>query len=96
MTKIEQKTKRLICSIVFVIYIVALLYITVFRFGVHYEDRQLNLTPFRELARVYRDAATGRFLRLFLGNIGWFMPLGFLLPICIKQQAGDAVLTSSA
>ncbi|MCL2785498.1 MAG: VanZ family protein [Propionibacteriaceae bacterium] len=72
--------------VVFVLYISALLYLTIIRPGVFYESRQLNLTVFSGLITLFRSAKTWAFLRLFLGNIGWFVPLGFLLPMRVKKR----------
>ena len=80
------KKQRVICLIIFVIYILIVLYITVFRFGFYYDERRLNLTLFTDLIKVFRNSGAGEFIRLFLGNIGWFVPFGFLLPMLIKRK----------
>ena len=72
---------------VFSLYMLALLYITVVRPGIYYSERQLNLALFTSLIDTYRNAALGDFLWLFLGNIGWFVPFGFLLPMLRERKS---------
>ena len=80
------KQKR-ICIIVFSIYILIVLKLTIFRFNFHYEERQLNLTLFTALINIYRCMGIGEFMLQFFGNIGWFIPLGFLWPIIVKRRS---------
>ncbi|MCL1819336.1 MAG: VanZ family protein [Oscillospiraceae bacterium] len=84
--------KKLICLIIFMTYISIVLKLTVFRFGFLYDKRQLNATIFIDLINVYRNVGTGVFLRLFLGNIGWFVPFGFFLPVLLKKERFSAVI----
>jgi glycopeptide antibiotics resistance protein len=42
---------------------------------------------FIDLINIYRNIGTGAFFRLFLGNIGWFIPFGFLLPMLLKRKS---------
>ena len=79
--------RRVICIIVFFFYILIVLYLTIFRFDFYYDERQLNLTLFTDLIKVFRNVGTGEFLRLFAGNIGWFVPFGFLLPMLFKRKS---------
>ena len=80
------KKQRAVCLAVFAIYLLVLLNLTIFRFDFYYEERQLNLTLFTGLIRIFQRRGIGEFLRLFLGNIGWFVPLGFLLPLLSKRK----------
>ena len=84
--KLSLKNQRTICLMLFVIYVLFVLRLTVFRFGV-YSERQLNLTLFTDLINVYRYSGIARFMWLFLGNIGWFIPFGFLLPMLLKKSS---------
>ena len=84
--------KKAICLIVFSIYILVLLYITIFRFDFFYEERQLNLTLFVNLITIYRNEGVGRFVWLLVGNIAWFVPFGFLLPILSTRKNLFAVV----
>ena len=72
--------------ILFSIYLLVVLYITVFRFGVHYTERRINLTIFRDLINVYNKNGIGQFLWLLIGNIAWFVPFGFFLPVILKSN----------
>jgi len=82
-----MKKQRVICLRVFSFYILIVLYVTIFRFNFYYDERQLNLTLFIDLIRIFKNAGVGEFLRLFLGNIGWFIPFGFLLPMLSKKKS---------
>ena len=81
-----MEKKKTIFIVLFTVYICVVLYLTIIRFGFRYDDRQLNLIPFIKLINIYRNMGIGEFLRLFLGNIGWFFPFGFLLPIIMKKK----------
>jgi len=84
--KISLKTQKAICLIIFVIYILIVLRLTIFRSGV-YNERQLNLSLFTDLINTYKYSGITRFLWLFLGNIVWFIPFGFLLPMLLKNSS---------
>jgi len=60
--------------------------ITVIRIGVRYTERQINLSLFSDFINVYHDGGIGLFIWLFVGNILWFVPFGFLLPIQMKKK----------
>ena len=78
-----QRKHRIAYLIAFSLYILAVLYLTVFRFDARYDERRLNLSLFVDLANVYRNVGAVPFTRLFLGNIGWFVPFGFLFPVLL-------------
>lgn len=82
-----MKKKEIICLFTFAIYIFFVLYTTIFRFSFYYSERQVNLKLFTDLINVLRNVGIGEFSRLFLGNIGWFVPFGFLLPIILKRKS---------
>ena len=71
-------------AIVFAVYIAVILKLTLFR-SATLPEREINLSLFTELAAVLKEKGLPPFLRLFLGNIGWFIPLGFLLPAANKK-----------
>ena len=83
----NDKKIKTICFIVFSAYILIVLRLTIFRSGALFEERQLNLAVFSDLIHVYRNVGVRRFLWLFFGNIGWFVPFGFLLPILLKKES---------
>jgi glycopeptide antibiotics resistance protein len=39
------------------------------------------------LIKVYKNVGLMEFLRLFLGNIGGFIPFGFLMPMLLKKKS---------
>ncbi len=81
----ELMTMKKIYFIIFVLYILIVLRLTVFR-PTTYDEHKLNLSLFTELIKVYQTNTLWQFLRLFLGNIGWFVPFGFLAPMLMKQK----------
>ena len=72
---------RIFAFIVFVIYFAILLRLAVFRDGFCtdkiWQIGKYNLVPFLDYANVYKSGGIKSFSRLFLGNLGWFFPLGF-------------------
>jgi len=91
----NDKRVKIICLLAFLVYILIVLRLTVFRFNV-FNERQLNLTIFADLIDVYRNVGIARFLWLFFGNIGWFVPFGFLLPILLKRESFLKVIVMGA
>ena len=87
----HKKQIRLLCRILFVLYIAGLVYFLFFaemldRTGI---ERSYNLIPFREIRRfiVYADllGPVAVISNLF-GNIAIFMPFGFLVPILGRKK----------
>ena len=68
----------------FTIYILILLKLTLFR-QTTLENYEINFTLFIDLINVYKNSGLCQFIRLFLGNIVWFVPLGFMLPKMLKK-----------
>lgn len=91
MTKDQQ---RLFYFSVFLIYLAIVLRLTVFRFDSVQEERLINLTLFADLINIYQDYGINLFLYLFLGNIAWFLPFGFLLPIILHKESFKIVIIS--
>ena len=79
------KNNKKFWLVLFVIYMLVVLKLTVFRSNTDYYERQLNLSIFTELIYTYKYLGRRQFVRLFFGNIGWFVPFGFLLPILLKR-----------
>ena len=83
-----SKNQKIICLVIFTVYILIVLNLTVFRFGFQFDERQLNLTLFADLINIYNNVGMSyQFLRLFLGNILWFVPFGFLLPMLLTRAS---------
>ena len=70
-------------KVLFLIYIVILFRITVFRSGFSLnrlmQNGNLNLTLFQEYIPLMRQGQWFRFIYLFVGNIIWFVPFGSFL-----------------
>ncbi len=75
-----KKIHKTVLNILFLLYLLILLRITVFRsgFGLTHllQNGKLNLTLFREYLPMIRNGRWGRFVYLFVGNIIWFIPFG--------------------
>ena len=89
----HKKQIRLLCRILFVLYIAGLVYFLFFaemldRTGIE-RSYHYNLSPFREIRRfiVYADllGPVAVISNLF-GNIAIFMPFGFLVPILGRKK----------
>ena len=91
--KMSEKKHKVVCAIVFVIYLLVVLNITVVRIGVRYTERQMNLSLFSDFVNIYRDGGISLLIWLFVGNILWFVPFGFLLPIQFKRKSLVKVTT---
>lgn len=87
MSAMISDKKKIVCLILFIVYISAVLKLTIFRFEVNYGEPQINLTLFSDLIKVYKNVGLKEFLRLFLGNIGWFIPFGFLMPMLLRNKS---------
>ena len=86
--------KKIALLALFALYIGVVLCLTVFRFQTHYATRQLNLRLGIALIEAYKNEGFWPFMRLFAGNIGWFVPFGFLLPMIWKRGCFWAVALS--
>ncbi|MDP4153635.1 MAG: VanZ family protein [Bacillota bacterium] len=88
--------KKNICIFIFVVWLIALLKITVFRSNFSIErlfvNGKINYIPFKVLFEAFKKNGLGYFLYLFLGNIIWFMPLGFLASILTKWSGWKIIL----
>ena len=83
---VSQRVKKIALWLIFLIYILIILRLTIFRLT-PLDQRQLNLTLFTDLINIYRYTGLMPFIRVFLGNIAWFIPFGFLLPMLIKRNS---------
>ena len=77
--------KSLPIYFIFAIYILVVLKLTIFR-ETTLDERSMNLTLFKDLINVYKTRTTWQFVRLFVGNIVWFVPWGFLIPMICKNN----------
>ena len=83
-------------SFFFVLYLIAVLRITVFRsdFGTHplFADGRINLTLFRDYIPLAMGGHWQLFLYLFVGNVIWFVPFGMYLKYVGKPRRGFQIL----
>ena len=79
-----EKRKKIIGWVIAIVYMAVLLRITVFRsdFLKHdlFTNGCLHYLPLDNYMQMLRDREYFVFLYLFVGNIIWFIPFGFLLP----------------
>lgn len=80
-----KKTSKRIVFAVFMVYIIILLRLAVFRddflsYGL-FRHGAINFVPLTAYIQLFRAHAYFFMIIQFAGNIGWFVPLGFLLPL---------------
>ncbi len=90
-----KKTIKWLMNVVFLVYLLMLLRMTVFRNGFVdsdvFSNGSLNLVPFSDLIRIANNDM-GVFIYLALGNIVVFMPFGFFIA-WYEKNVGLAVVT---
>ena len=90
-----KKTIKWLMNVVFLVYLLMLLRMTVFRNGFVdsdvFSNGPLNLVPFSDLIRIANNDM-GVFIYLALGNIVVFMPFGFFIA-WYEKNVGLAVVT---
>lgn len=77
----KQFLKRGLLWLVFTVYLLTVLKMTVIRDGFfpeHFFTGSLNLLPFAEYLRLWRAGDRFSFLYYLVGNIAWFVPFGLL------------------
>ena len=77
----EKNKKRILLRIVFTVYLLILFRITVFRSNSYPTDYAVNLSLFTDLVATYHENGIWMVIYLVIGNIVWFVPFGFLLPM---------------
>lgn len=90
--------KKPIWSILFAVYLLILLRITVFRSGWYQNDffsGTFVLIPFQTIFSYLTSGQIGYFLYLFVGNLIWFVPFGFFLRFT-GMKAWKAILLTAA
>lgn len=92
-----KKLKSICLSILFLVYMVTLFRITVFRSGFslsHFmQNGTINLTLFQDYIPLIQLGRWFRFLYLFVGNIIWFVPFGgALFAFRQKKRIWEAAL----
>ena len=77
----NKRNKRTWVIILLAVYLLILLRITVFRSNSYPIEMSVNLSLFTDLVATYRENGIWMVLYLVVGNIAWFVPFGFLLPM---------------
>src|ERR1035437_2956825 len=79
-----------IIILLFAFYMIFLFQITVLRIGfpIKTVGTYINFIPFLKYYKMYSVEKIGTFIYLFVGNIIWFVPFGFLLPYIMKKEPG--------
>lgn len=77
--------KSAIKYIVFTVYILVLLKLTIFREST-FDVRKVNLKLFVALFDIYKQQGAWRFIWLFVGNLIWFVPWGMMVPMMKKSN----------
>lgn len=77
----NKRNKRTWLIILLAVYLLILLRITVFRSKSYPIEMSVNLSLFTDLVATYHENGIWMVLYLVVGNIAWFVPFGFLLPM---------------
>ena len=91
---------RIASDILFAVYLAVLLRLTVFRDGFSFDNfmlgGSLNLTFFDNLIDVIRRGGAYYFIRLLLGNIAAFVPMGAYIAFRTKMRIITVILIGAA
>ena len=103
MKQIDRKKVRAVCSVLFVLYIICIVYFLIFSDmfgrGHGYDEMRYNLTPFLEIKRFikYRSYMTTTSVMLNLvGNVLAFVPFGMLIRWVRGKKTGFFTATLAA
>lgn len=88
----NKRNLKKIVVVLFVIYIFAVLWITLI--DRESGNRRANLVPFWELANVIKGVERSFYIGQIFGNLVMLMPLGFMLPIIRKVSLKQMLLIS--
>ena len=80
MKKTNSK-KQIWLIILLTAYLLILFRITVFRSNSYPIEMSVNLSLFTDLVATYHENGIWMVLYLVVGNVAWFVPFGFLLPV---------------
>ena len=76
-----MKKRKILIAIVFVLYLAILFRLTVFRTRSYPIEMSVNLSLFTDLVATYHENGLWMVIYLVVGNVVWFVPFGFLLPL---------------
>ena len=86
----HRRTIRHAAGLFLIAWIVVLLWLTVF--GRSVIDRAAYLIPFTSTISMIQEAPWYEIFYLLVGNIAWFIPIGFLLPLSTRIKPWHAIL----
>ncbi len=89
----EKHNKRTWLFALLIVYLLVLLRLTVFRTKSYPIDFSVNLSLFTDLVATYHENGIWMVLYLVGGNIAWFIPFGFLLPMIWQKLKSYAVIS---
>lgn len=100
MKNIDQKRKdritRIAVPILFAVYMIVLLRLTVFRPGFLTNplmSGEINSTFFQNYVRMYGNGARFSIIYLFVGNIVWFIPWGAFMKAYLGKSASFSIIS---
>lgn len=88
MRKIKHRPETIILLILFIIYLIVLFKITIFR-GSTTDVRNINLVPFTTISKYFRSISRGNIIigiSNLLGNLIIFLPLGYISPLVFYKM----------
>ena len=88
----EKNRKRTWLIILLAVYLLILFRITIFRSHTYPTDYAVNLSLFTDLVATYHENGIWMVIYLVVGNIVWFVPFGFLLPLIWERLKSYAVI----
>lgn len=86
----SRRQIRQAAGLFLIAWILVLLWLTVL--GRPSADRVAYLIPFTTTASMLKDAPWYEIFYLLVGNIAWFVPIGFLLPLSTRIKPWLAIL----
>lgn len=87
--------KKKAIKILFVIYMLSILRITIFRSGIsleHLLEGRINISLFQSYVPLLKTGDWMRIVYLFVGNIIWFIPFGMYLQWCGRWKLKGVIM----
>ncbi|MBM7645185.1 glycopeptide antibiotics resistance protein [Scopulibacillus daqui] len=81
---IQNQVKRF-CLLIFMTYLTILFYVTLFTFNHYAYGKSFNLELFDSIKLMFNSGNPWLFAKNVLGNVGLFLPFGFLVPLNYRK-----------
>ncbi len=81
MTEAVRRRVRRFCTAMFLTYLTALLYVTLFTYNYYVYGKSFNLVFFDSIKLMLESGSPWLILKNILGNVVLFLPFGFFLPL---------------